>query len=475
MNIETQKFHKASQLAICNPTLQTALSRATERFREERNKAFSELKDSEGLREAGRKIREKTIASLDTYLLELEENIKKNGGQVHWAETGEEANNIILDIAHRNNVKPVCRAYGTGRSVIKSKSMTTEEIGINSALEKVGIKVVETDLGEYIIQLAGEKPSHIIIPAIHKTKGGISKLFFEKFGKETYEIREMTDLARQNLREIFFEADLGITGANFLVAETGTLVIVENEGNARYTTTLPKIHIAIVGIEKIVPTLEDLSILLTLLIRSASGQRQTSYVSFINGALEEGREFHLILLDNGRTRILKDPEMRDSLFCIRCGMCLNVCPVYQKIGGHSYGWVYPGPIGSIITSLLLGLDKGNLLPFASTLCDACNEVCPVKISISQILIRLRARIVHKKSCLFERLTFHIWAWVMSHPSIYRKAVKMAYFIEKLIGRKLFLPQWSKYRETPQIAKFTFRDWWALRFEVQGSRLEKHRT
>jgi len=434
---------------MCNPTLQNALMSATGRFREARVSAFDELKDSDDLRNIGRKIRENTITSLDKHLLRLEEAVKRNGGYVHWAKNGKEAVDIASDILARNKVK----------IVVKSKSMTSEEIGLNPALEKIGIFPCETDLGEYIIQLAGEKPSHIIIPAIHKTRSDVSELFFRKFGKKTSAISEMTDLARQNLRDIFFEAGAGITGGNFLVAETGTLVLVENEGNARYTSTIPKIHIAIVGIEKVVPTLECLPILLTLLTRSATGQRISTYVSFINGPVENGKEFHLILLDNGRSDILGDPNIRESLFCIRCGGCLNVCPIYQKIGGHSYGWVYPGPIGSVITPILMGLDKYGFLSFASSLCGACSEICPVKVPIHKILIRLRNKAVSYKAGLFEQWAFRVWAEIMRRPNIYQNFSHLFYLLQKLVPKRVLSKKLLGNRIPPEISKFTFKDWW----------------
>src|SRR5262245_53189294 len=320
MEVQTQEFIENSTAAVRNTKLQTRL-RVLTGFTVKRNAAFAELKDGEALRDRARAIKSTAMANLDAHLLQLEENIGRLGGTVHWARNGEDARQIVLDLARKNNVK----------RVVKSKSMVTEEIELNEALEHAGIEAVETDLGEYIVQLAHEKPSRILAPAIHKSKGDISDLFAEKLGTpDLKEAEELTVVARKRLREEFCRADMGITGANFAVAETGTIVLVENEGNIRLSTTLPRLHVALMGIEKVLPHFEDLAVFLKILARSASGQKMSSYVSFITGArrpeeADGAREFHLIILDNGRTRILADEEIRESLYCLRCGACLNDC------------------------------------------------------------------------------------------------------------------------------------------------------
>lgn len=455
-----------STVAVQNKTLQTRL-RVLSGFTIKRNLMFAELPDGEALRDRARRIKQHTIENLDTYLLRLEENIKRLGGTVHWARTGAEARSIILGLARKNNVT----------RVVKAKSMVTEEIELNEALEEVGIEAVETDLGEYIVQLAHEKPSHILAPAIHKSKGDISILFAEKLGAANLvEAEELTVVARKRLREKFLTAGMGITGANFGVADTGTIVLVENEGNIRLSTSLPRIHVALMGVEKLVPSLEDLAVFLKVLARSASGQKMSSYVSFITGPRRPGEadgadEFHLVLIDNGRTRILADEEMRESLYCLRCGACLNVCPVYQKIGGHAYGSVYSGPIGSIITPAFAGLEKTKDLPFASTLCGACREICPVRIDIPRILLKLRSDWSEGKSneggpSLVERFAIKLWSFAMRHRSIYNLGFRIAALLQEPLsegGKIKRLPfafgGWTEYRDFPVLARKSFRSMW----------------
>src|SRR5438552_2407126 len=325
----TQRSHDALE----NTILQGALKAATTTFIERRRDAITSVADWESLRQRARKVKEHTINNLDYYLGQVVERVEARGGKVYWARTGDDVNNHIIELAKKRGVK----------SVVKSKSMATEEIELNHALEAAGIRPIETDLGEYIIQLADEKPTHIIAPAIHKTREQISDLFAEKLREgRPNEVAEITAMARRRLRDEFLSAEMGITGANFAVAESGTIVLVENEGNIRLSTQVPKIHVAVVGIEKVIPRFEDLSVFLRLLPRSGTGQKQTAYVSFLQGPrkLDDEFEFHLVLMDNGRTRILADEQMRESLYCIRCGACLKVCPVYQKIGGQAYGWIY---------------------------------------------------------------------------------------------------------------------------------------
>src|SRR5262252_9606829 len=390
--IQTDRFEDNYRQALANPQLQKALSNATTKFTMGRRIAVSRVGEEwEELRDRARAIKEHAIANLDRYLDEFSGNVERLGGKVFWARDGREANDYITELARDRGVK----------LAVKSKSMMTEEIELNSALAAVGVEAVETDLGEYIIQLAGERPSHIIAPAIHKTREDVSELFAEKLQVERLqEIERMTQLARRVLRERFAAADMGVTGANFAVAETGTIVLVENEGNIRLTNSLPRIHVALMGIEKVIPRLMDLSIFLRLLPRSASGQKMSSYVSFLTGVKQrpdqEGPEqLYVVILDNGRTEALANPHLRESLYCIRCGACLNACPVYQKIGGHAYGWIYPGPIGAVLTPQLVGRERAADLPFASSLCGACREVCPIKINIPDMLLELRYEIKEK--------------------------------------------------------------------------------
>ncbi len=470
MEIGKLEFKKDSQRAVNNKTLQRALIYSTDRLRERRKAAVEKVKNWEELRTRAREIKEEAINNLDRYLELLESNVIKVGGIVHWAKDAEEASSIILDISVKRNVK----------SVVKSKSMATEEIELNHVFESSGIGVVETDLGEYIIQLAGETPSHITAPAIHKTKEDIARLFSEKLNIPYYpESEQLTKVARDILRGEFLNADMGVSGVNFAVAETGTIVIVENEGNARLSTTLPRIHVALMGIEKIIPRFSDLSVLLSVLARSATGQKMSSYVSFITGPRRKDEkdgpeEFHLVILDNGRSGILSSNVTRESLYCIRCGACLNICPVYRKVGGHSYGWVYSGPIGAIITPQIQGLKKGAELPFASTLCGACKDVCPVKIDIPRILLELRRRVVEGRSedrvgeGFFQKLGIKLWRLSMEKRKIYEVLLSLSYFLQQIWTRgsqdmikTLPFPfsLWTKHRDFPRISEHPFRERW----------------
>jgi L-lactate dehydrogenase complex protein LldF len=389
MDIKTDQFQELSKKALKDGHLQQALQNLGAHIQVMRNSAFSLLDNPEGLREQAHNIKRETLDRLDEYLEHLEKNVMRLGGQVHWARNASEARRLIETIALDKGVK----------TVVKGKSMVTEEIALNKGLIARGIEVSETDLGEFIIQLAGEPPSHLIGPALHKTKEQIAELFSEKLGAKPMEDpQEMTTFARNALRQRFLDADMGITGVNFAVAETGSIVLFENEGNIRLSTTLPKIHVAVMGIEKVIPSLDDLDVFLKLLPRSATGQKLSSYISIITGPKRDGErdgaeEFHLVILDNGRSRILADEDLKETLYCIRCGACLDFCPVYLKIGGHSYGWVYSGPIGSILTPQLTNRKQAFQLPYASTLCGVCAEVCPVKINIPKILIALRQRYV----------------------------------------------------------------------------------
>ncbi|MDA1215573.1 MAG: LutB/LldF family L-lactate oxidation iron-sulfur protein, partial [Chloroflexi bacterium] len=372
--VKSKAFQSASKSALDDKGLQRLLGRVVHGFADLRDAAVEEVTEPvwEQLRERARSIKQQTLANLDYYLELVDKSVTRNGGHVHFAKDADEANKIVLEIAKRHDVK----------RVVKSKSMVSEEIGINQVLEANGIEPVETDLGEYIIQLAKETPFHIIAPALHKSKEQVSDLFHDWLKSQpTNEIEELCRTARDELRDKFATADMGITGANFIVAETGTVMLVTNEGNGRMTTSVPRVQVTLAGMEKVVPALEDLATFIRLLPRSATGQRISTYTTFVGGPRsatdEDGpEEFHLVLVDNGRMNVLKDPEMREVLQCIRCGACLNTCPVYQKVGGHAYGWVYSGPIGAILTPLLVGMDEGKELPFASSLCGACKDVFP---------------------------------------------------------------------------------------------------
>ena len=365
-----------------------AVQQATSRFVGGRAARVAELPQWEQLRQVGSDIRQHTLENMDVYLTRLEAALQSAGGLVHWAETAEDARRIVLQIARGHNVK----------TAVKSKSMATEEIELNHALEAAGIEALETDLGEYIIQLAGTGPSHIIVPALHLKKEEIAALFSAKLDiNAPADPIELARIAREVLREKFLYAEMGISGGNFLIAETGTLVMVTNEGNGRMCTTMPDLHVAVVGIDKVIPDWESLTVFLKLLARSATGQKLSTYTQFITGPRRADgefgpREFHLVLLDNGRTKILKDPIGRDVLKCIRCGACANVCPVYKNVGGFAYGSFISGPIGAILSPQMLGTSTARELPYASTLCGACADVCPVKIPIPTILRHLRRRV-----------------------------------------------------------------------------------
>ncbi|MGB4584288.1 MAG: LutB/LldF family L-lactate oxidation iron-sulfur protein [Rhodoferax sp.] len=379
-------FKERSRSVLNDPGQRKNFRGAMDYLQAKRRSQFPDEDELQGLRELGSQIRRYSLANLPRLLEQLEAKLSANGVQVHWAQNPEEANAIALGIAQRVKAK----------RIIKGKSMVSEEVGFNHAMEAAGIEALESDMGEYIVQLAGEAPSHIIMPAIHKTRQEIAKLFAEEIPGVAYteDVDALIRIGRKVLRRKFADADIGFSGVNFCVAETGTLCLVENEGNGRMCTTVPKVHIAITGIEKVVEKLEHVPPLYSLLSRSATGQAVTTYFNLISGPRQPGEkdgpeEVHLILLDNGRTQAYADEELRETLKCIRCGACMNHCPVYARIGGHAYGTPYPGPIGAIISPHMLGLDATYPLAFASTLCGACVEVCPVKIPITDILVRLR--------------------------------------------------------------------------------------
>jgi len=451
-HLSSETFRENAKAALADVQLRGALKNATSLFGERRKQAAASLPNWEELRSQARAIKDEVLLHLDRYLEEFVQNAESRGATVHWARDAAEANSIICGLATQRNA----------RIVVKSKSMTTEETHLNEALEAAGMQVVETDLGEYIIQLAGEPPSHIIAPAIHKTRRQIGELFTAELGMPpTDDVDQMTSTARATLRDRFAAADVGISGVNFAIAETGTIVIVENEGNIRLTTSLPRVHIAVMGIEKVIPRFADLDVFLKLLPRSGTGQRLTTYQSFITGTkrapADEGpEELHVVLLDNGRSRMLAHPVTRQSLACIRCGACLNVCPVYQQVGGHAYGSVYPGPIGAVITPQLMGIQKAAQLPYASSLCGACREVCPVKIDIPRLLLHLRGEISPRKGSLAERLAFKLWARVMTSTSLYRLSSVAGRILQRVVP---ISRAWTKGRDLRPIESRSFHDLW----------------
>jgi L-lactate dehydrogenase complex protein LldF len=455
MHLSPETFDQNARAALCDPQLRGALRNLAETFGERRKLAIATVSDWEGLREQARRVKAETLLHLDKYLADFAGNATRAGACVHWARDAGEACSLIINLLRERDAK----------RIVKSKSMTTEEIHLNAALEKAGYAPVETDLGEWIVQLADEMPSHIVVPAIHKSKKQIAELFVDKVGiAPTDDVDELTKTARVKLREEFARADVGISGVNFAVAETGTFLILENEGNARLTTSLPKTHIAVMGIEKVIPRLADLDVFLKLLPRSGTGQQLTAYQSLITGTSDEGpAEVHIVIMDNGRSRMLAHPVTRQSLACIRCGACLNACPVYQNIGGHAYGAVYPGPIGAVITPQLNGLEKNHQLPFASSLCGACKEVCPVKIDIPELLLHLRSEIKEgqktAKKSLSERLAFRLYALMCSHQRLYEWGGRLARVFQPAAKLAPPLAAWSKGRETPEIAARSFREQW----------------
>ena len=468
-HLPMEAFERNAREALEDRRLNGALQRATDRFGAKRRAALEEMPDWEAMRERAREVKAEVLAELDRYLDEFARNAEAAGAVVHWARDGEEACRIVGRIAERVDA----------RRLVKSKSMTTEEIGLNQAMAQAlaGEEPVETDLGEWIVQLAGEVPSHIIAPAIHKTKEQVSDLFVERLFLEegTDDIQALTAAARRVLREHFAAADLGVSGVNFAVAETGSFLVLENEGNARMCTTLPRVHVAVMGIEKLLPRFEDLELFLRLLPRSGTGQHLTSYQTIVTGPRrdpdgEGPEEVHVVLLDNGRAGMLERRVTRQSLACIRCGACLNVCPVYQQVGGHAYGSVYPGPIGSVITPQLVGLERGRELPFASSLCGACGDVCPVKIDLPELLLFLRSEVREGSSAenarspasrapRLERLAFRLWRWAMSGPRRYRVAAFGARWLERAGLRLPGTAAWRRGRELRPFARASFRDRW----------------
>ena len=469
----TRNFEESARESLADTQMRNNLGKATRTIRRKRAIAVEEMPDWEQLREAGRALKSRVVRHLDEYLLQLEESVTRAGGQVHWARDAEEANRIIAGIARSHDA----------REVVKVKSIATDETKLNEHLEREGIEVFETDLAELIIQLAGETSSHILVPAIHKNRAEIRELFMDKLGVEDLsdDPPDLTNVARLYLREKFLNAKVGISGANFAVAETGTVCVVESEGNGRMCTTLPPVLVTLMGVEKIIPTWQDYEVFMQLLPRSSTAERMNPYTTFWTGVSEgDGpQEFHLVLMDNGRTEVLADEIGRQTLACIRCSACLNVCPVYERTGGHAYNSVYPGPIGAILTPQLVGIGKpgSDSLPYASSLCGACYEVCPVKINIPEVLIHLRGRVVRHKQDEGgikgkldpENVAMQAMAKTFSDPRLYEGAQRAARIgqwplarsgaIHRLPGK---LAGWTDARDLKPIPEQTFREWWRSR-------------
>ncbi|WP_202919424.1 LutB/LldF family L-lactate oxidation iron-sulfur protein [Saccharothrix deserti] len=449
-----EPFPKAAKHALGNAQLRRNLAKATGTIRAKRANVVGELPDWAELRAAGAAIKDEVLANLDEYLVRFEEALTSRGTHVHWARDADEANRIITGLV---------KATGT-REVIKVKSMATVEIGLNEALADVGVHAVETDLAELIVQLGNDKSSHILVPAIHRNRSEIREVFRREMpGVDpdlTDDPRALAEAARKHLRHKFMTVDVAISGANFGVAETGALVVVESEGNGRMCLTLPRTLISVVGIEKLVPSWRDLEVFLQLLPRSSTGERMNPYTSVWTGPTE-GQTSHVVLVDNGRTATLADPDGRAALRCIRCSACLNSCPVYERTGGHAYGSTYPGPIGAVLSPQLTGVDKNPTLPFASSLCGVCYDVCPVAIDIPSMLVHLRERVTESKRATPESTAMRALAWAMSDARRWRRLIRLGKF-GRVASRHVPLPGWSTARDLPQPPKETFRDWWESR-------------
>ena len=459
-----KNFKKRIKFALDNKSMREAIKKATTILKNNRLKASEEMGDWDEWRQRGKDIRSHVIDNLDYYLKQFADNVRDKGGKVHFADRADDVIKVVTQIIEQHQAK----------TVAKSKSMISEEVHLNKALHDRGVEAIETDLAEYIIQLAEEPPSHIIVPAIHKNRREIAELFTKEAGKEIKsDTPSLNAFARKTLREKFLTADIGLTGCNFGVAETGSIALVTNEGNGRMVTTLPKVHIVLMGMERIVPTFSDLEALLNLLPRSATGQKYTSYTSIISGPRQPGEldgpeEMHVIIVDNGRTNMLGEKDFQEALRCIRCGACFNVCPVYRQIGGHAYGSVYSGPIGAVITPLLNNnLNNWGELPYASSLCAACSEACPVMIPLHELLVKLRyRRFKAGYTPRIEHMAFKVWRHYFGNPRRYRFAFKSGYYLQRPImrgnhleGGPTPLSGWTNSRYFPAVAQRPFRQRW----------------
>ncbi len=460
-------FYERVEDALQDNQLHSALTTFTQRTITGRAWALNTLPEAELLRNHARHIRAHTVAHLDKYLDQFADSVEQLGGHVYWAATADEATQYVAKLATERDVK----------KVVKSKSMVSEELELNRVLEETNIEVVETDLGEFIIQLTGEKPSHIIGPAMHKTRQDVADVFREKLNatdKDLADVPSMTAMARRVLRTDFLQADMGISGVNFAVANTGSICLVTNEGNGRLTTTVPRIHVALMGMERIVPTMEDLAVMLQLLARSATGQKLSVYSNIVTGPRrvtdspepDGPEELHVVIVDNGRSKILGS-ELAEILYCIRCGACLNACPVYQQIGGHAYGSVYPGPVGSVVTPGLYGIGPWSELPHASSLCGACREVCPVRINIPRMLLKLRDESARAgKSPAWLKMGLGLYRMAATRPGLYRMGSKLSSRATRLIAKNGWISKlpgplsgWTDERDFPAFAKKSFSRRW----------------
>ena len=471
-------FYDSAKAALANTQLRRNMGKATQTIRAKRAAVVGELPDWEALREAGRAIKERTLRHLDDFLIELEASVQRAGGHVHWARDAQEANQIVTQLVQRHNT----------HEVVKVKSLTTDEIGLNNALHAAGIEATETDLAELIIQLANESSSHILVPAIHKNRSEIRELFMRTLGVKQLsdEPKELAAVARAHLRRKFLSAKVAISGANFAIAETGTICIFESEGNGRMCLTLPQVLISVMGIEKVIPTWQDFEVFVQLLPRSSTGERMNPYTSLWTGVTpgDGPQEFHLVLLDNRRTQVLADRIGRQTLNCIRCSACLNICPVYERTGGHAYNSIYPGPIGAILTPQLVGVQVAGSLAYASTLCGACYEVCPVKINIPEVLVHLRGKVVQKKQRGLisqldpENLGMQALQRLFENPRLYERAQRLARLGQWPLVRGDVIPfvpgplaAWTTMRDLYPVARQTFREWWRERSENKEQRTE----
>ncbi|GAA2701631.1 LutB/LldF family L-lactate oxidation iron-sulfur protein [Actinoplanes palleronii] len=454
-----ETFPAAAHHALADDQLRRNLRHATTTIRGKSGRVIAELPDWQELRSAGSALKAFVMANLDSLLEQLEARVTAAGGVVHWAADANEANAIVLDLIRRT---------GSER-VIKVKSMATQEIGLNEALEAGGIQPIETDLAELIVQLGNDKPSHILVPAIHRNRAEIREIFLKSMPGVDPDLTDdppvLAAAARKYLRETFLSTTVAVSGANFGIAETGTLAVVESEGNGRMCLTLPDTLITVMGIEKVVPSWPDLEVFLQLLPRASTGERMNPYTTMWTGVTpgDGPQNFHLVLLDNGRSAVLADPAGRAALHCIRCSACLNVCPVYERTGGHAYGSVYPGPIGAVLSPQLTGVADNASLPYASSLCGACFDACPVKIDIPSMLVHLRNKVSHPAA---ERAAMRAAAYTMDHPKLYARAQRAAK-LARIAGRRgRGLPPpfsgWTASRDLPEVPQQTFRDWWASR-------------
>ncbi len=466
MSLASTQFHRDADRTTADEPRRAFVRRALGGYQATRHRTEGTFTDWRQARDAAAETKYEAVNHLDRYLREFEERFTARGGKVHWASTSAQAREIILTLARERSV----------RSIVKSKAMTSEEIHLNDALGAAGYKVVESDLGEFIQQLKKEPPYHFVFPCMHLMRDEISALFEKELGSaKTDSPEELTMIARRFMRSQYIEADMGISGANFIVAETGMISITENEGNARLTTALPRIHVALVGIEKVLPRLADLALFLPMLATAGTGQHMTCYNSMFGGPRQPGEtdgpeEFHVVLLDNHRTRLLADAEQRDALGCIRCGACLNVCPIFKNIGGHAYGTTYQGPIGSVITPHLRGLQDWKHLSGASSLCGACTEACPVKIDIHHHLLHNRRNAAAEKPVWWEKALWLAFAWGTRWPWLYRLGVRIAPWAQRLhpivLGTPLDpLRAWTGTRDFPEAADVPFREQWRARKEA----------